>query len=121
MTVLLVSLGAFVGAPARYLTDRGMQRRFGNRLPWGTLTVNLVASAVLGGLLGAGRHLDPNLAALLGTGFCATLSTYSTFSFEALRLHQSGARTRAVAYVTLTLVGGFTVAGAGWAIGSTLT
>ena len=118
MTVLLVSLGALVGAPARYLTDRAVQTRLGSAFPWGTLAVNLVASLVLGVLLGAGTSADPGLVSLVGTGFCGALSTYSTFSFETLRLHQRGAAGSAIGYLALSVAGGLGVAAAGWAMAS---
>ncbi len=121
MTLLLVSLGALIGAPARYLTDRAVQSRFGSALPWGTLTVNVLASFVLGGLLGAGPHLDAHWLAFLGTGVCGTLSTYSTFSYETMRLYQRGTPARAVANVAVSLVAGIGAAAAGWALVGGLT
>lgn len=121
VTVLLVSLGAMIGAPARYLTDRWVQVRFGSSFPWGTLAVNVFASFVIGIVLGAGTGVDGPMRALIGTGFCGALSTYSTFSFEAMRLHQRGTRLQAYGYVALTLTAGITAAAAGWAIGAVLS
>lgn len=116
MTVLLIALGAGIGAPARYLTDRAMQARHRTAaFPWGTLTVNVFASLVLGVLVGA--RLDPGLVALFGTGFCGTLSTYSAFSYETLRLSAAGARRQAVLNVLLTLLAGIGAAALGWALG----
>ncbi|WP_206443414.1 fluoride efflux transporter FluC, partial [Candidatus Protofrankia californiensis] len=48
MNWLLVILGAMAGAPVRYLTDRAVQARHDMLFPWGTFTVNVVASGVLG-------------------------------------------------------------------------
>jgi CrcB protein len=121
VTLLLISLGAFVGAPARYLTDRRLQARYGGDLPLGTLTVNLVACLVLGGVLGAGSQLDSRLVGLIGTGFCGALSTYSTFSYETMRLQQIGRPRVALAYVALSLICGLGLAAAGWALGSALS
>jgi CrcB protein len=89
VTVLLVAAGAAVGAPVRYLVDRF--------LPWGTLLVNVVGSFLLGVLTAV--PADPALAALLGTGFCGALTTYSTFSYETLRLARDGRRRTAFLYV----------------------
>lgn len=116
----MITLGALVGAPARYLTDRGLQARLGSNWPWGTLTVNVVAALVLGIVFGAGTHIDYRVLALVGTGFCGALSTYSTFSFETMRLYERGSRGTAITYVAVTLVVGIGAAGAGWALGSAL-
>jgi CrcB protein len=117
---LVVALGAIVGAPARYMTDRALQSRHESDFPWGTLTVNVVASLLLGVVSGAGASLGTTVSALVGTGFCGALSTYSTFSYETMRLTQRGRHTFALANIGLSLVGGLGAAALGWAIGSSL-
>lgn len=117
MTLLMIALGAGLGAPARYLTDRCVQSRHDTVFPWGTLSVNLVASLALGIVTGVGAHLSTDLALLIGTGFCGALSTYSTFSYETLRLLQNGARFYAAANVAVSLVAGIGAAALGWSIG----
>jgi fluoride exporter len=91
--VLAVLAGGMLGAPARYLADRMIQARHDSVFPWGTFAVNLAGSAVLGFLLGAQSHLglSPAAFALLGTGFCGGLTTFSTFDYETLRLLEDGA------------------------------
>jgi fluoride exporter len=121
VTVLLVALGAALGAPLRYLTDRGIQSRHDTLFPWGTLTVNVVASLLLGILAGAGSRLDPDLGLLIGTGFCGALSTYSTFSYETMRLTQDGDRFFAVANVAVSLVAGIGAAALGWTVGASVS
>ena len=93
MIVLAVLAGGMLGAPARYLADRLIQARHDSVFPWGTFAVNVAGSAVLGFLLGARSHLGlPSAAfALLGTGFCGGLTTFSTFGYETLRLLEDGA------------------------------
>ncbi len=81
MTILLIA----VGAPARYLTDRAIQSRHATGYPWGTFTVNVLGSFILG-VMASTERLDPALAAGLGTGFCGALTAYSTFSYETLPL-----------------------------------
>lgn len=80
MTVLLVALGAAVGAPLRYLTDKAVQSRHDTAFPWGTFTANIVACLVLGLVTGAvvAGATGTGVQALVGTGFCGALSTYST-------------------------------------------
>jgi CrcB protein len=106
MTALLVMVGAAVGAPLRYLVDRFVQQRHDSVFPWGTCTVNIAGSAILGAIAGAGSALPAGVGALLGTGFCGALTTYSTFSYETLRLAEQKAWFYAVANVVVTLVAG---------------
>jgi CrcB protein len=117
---LMVAVGAIVGAPARYLTDRTIQSKHDSEFPWGTLTVNVFASLVLGSVAGASIHVAPDISALVGTGFCGALSTYSTFSYESMRLSQQGARLQAGGYVALSVVVGIGAAALGWAISTAL-
>jgi CrcB protein len=115
---LLVIAGAMAGAPLRYLTDRAVQSRHDSVFPWGTFTVNVVGSLVLGLLTGAvaagaaGSHLQ----LLIGTGLCGALTTYSTFSYETLRLAQDGARLYAAANVVASVVAGLGAAFLGVAL-----
>ena len=122
MAFLFVCLGAAIGAPARYLTDRAVQARHDSVLPWGTMTVNVVGSTVLGLLvgLGHGHHVPTWVSLAVGTGFCGALTTYSTFSYETLRLYETGARLYAALNVALSLVAGLAAAFAGVALGSAL-
>ncbi len=101
---MLVFVGAAVGAPLRYLTDRAIQSRHDSLFPWGTLTVNVVGSLILGGLTAAAGTLPVPLLALWGTGFCGALTTYSTFSFETLRLIEQRAYLYALLNVTVSVV-----------------
>ena len=120
MTWLWVALGAAVGAPGRYLTDRWVQSRHDSVFPWGTLAVNVVASFVLGIVAGAASGVSSAVAALVGTGFCGALSTYSTFSYETLRLLENRARFFAATNVVVALAAGLAAAALGWVVGAAL-
>ncbi|MGW7687638.1 fluoride efflux transporter CrcB [Streptomyces asiaticus] len=115
MNWLLVIAGGMVGAPLRYLTDRAVQTRHDSVFPWGTFLVNIGGCLVLGLLTGAAAEgaASQRLQLLLGTGLCGALTTYSTFSYETLRLAEEGARLFAVANVGLSLVAGVGAAFAG--------
>ncbi|MET8388813.1 fluoride efflux transporter CrcB [Streptosporangium canum] len=108
MNWLLVLLGGAVGAPLRYLTDRAVQAHHDTVFPWGTFTVNVVGAMILGVLAGAVLAGAVGNAAqlLLGTGLCGALTTYSTFSYETLRLAETGALFLAVANVAASVVAG---------------
>lgn len=116
MTVLLVALGAAVGAPARYLIDRAVQARHDSLFPWGTFTANVAGSFLLGLLAAAGLHASQEVLALLGTGLCGALTTYSTFSYETLRLAQQRANLLATLNVVVSIVAGLCAAYLGAAI-----
>lgn len=122
MNWLLVVVGGMVGAPLRYLTDRAVQSRHDSVFPWGTFVVNISGCLVLGLLTGAvsagaaGSHLQ----LLLGTGLCGALTTYSTFSYETLRLTETGASLYAAANVVASIVVGLGAAFAGVGVAQAL-
>lgn len=118
MIPLVIAIGAAIGAPARYLTDRAIQSRHETTFPWGTLTVNLLASLVLGVVTGASGHLSASTVAFIGTGLCGALSTFSTFSYETMRLVEERSEFYAVANVLLSVVAGLGAAACGWSIGA---
>lgn len=118
MTALWVVLGAAVGAPLRYLTDRAVQSAHGTSFPWGTVTVNLVASLVLGIVTGA--SVGSTVSAVVGTGFCGGLSTWSTLGYETVRLAEAGERTHAVLDVVIQTFAGLGAAALGLVVGATL-
>lgn len=105
MTWVLVAVGAAVGAPIRYLAGHFFDHGF----PAGTLIVNVVGSFLLGAL--TSLSLDADSAALLGTGFCGALTTYSAFVVQS---HDHGPRI-GVPYASLSLVLCFLGAVAGYA------
>lgn len=101
MTWLLVGLGAALGAPARFAVDVAVGRWTGGRWPWGTLTVNVVGSGLLGLLVRAG--LGERGWALLAVGVCGAFTTASTFTWEALGLLRREGVLAAMAYVLGTV------------------
>lgn len=113
-TLLLVALGAAVGAPVRYLTDRGLQSTHGTGVPWGTFAVNVVASFVLGLVLGA--PAPHAIAALVGIGFCGSLSTWSTLAYDTVRLADERAWTTSAMNVVASVLAGLGAAGLGFAL-----
>nr|WP_155073511.1 fluoride efflux transporter CrcB [Streptomyces taklimakanensis] len=100
----MVALGGAAGACLRYVVDRAVQARHESVFPWGTLTVNAVGSLLLGLLTGSAWGAAGPGAALLGTGLCGALTTYSTFSHETLRLAELGRARAAAANAVVTPV-----------------
>ncbi|MDO9455046.1 CrcB family protein [Nocardioides sp.] len=97
MTVLLVALGAAVGAPLRFLVASRLDDRL-RAVALGTLAVNVAGSFVLGALSGAA--VDGAALALLGTGFCGGLTTYSAFAVQTAERGRWGP-----AYAAVTVLG----------------
>jgi fluoride exporter len=104
---LLISLGGAIGTLARYLTAVAAARMFGVDFPWGTLGVNLFGAFAIGFVqtLGLDALLISDDARLfLSTGIMGGLTTYSAFSYEAVRLAEIGAWPQAALYVVVTTV-----------------
>ncbi|MGI8810137.1 MAG: fluoride efflux transporter CrcB [Acidimicrobiales bacterium] len=90
--VAFVAAGA-VGALARYLVDGLVGDRAEGAFPWGTFLINATGSLLLGVLSGLTLyHAFPKTPeVVLGTGFCGAYTTFSTFTFETVRLLEEGA------------------------------
>jgi CrcB protein len=122
VTVLLVLVGGAVGAPLRYLTDLLVQSRHDSVLPWGTFAVNTVGSLVLGVTAGAVSAVDgPDwVLALLGTGLCGALTTFSTFGYETLRLVEDGSWGAAATNAAASVLMAVAACTAGWELAASL-
>ena len=104
MTALLVLVGAAVGAPLRYLTDRAVQSRHDSLFPWGTFAVNLVGCLLFGAIAGAAEQrvrLAPEVRAFLLVGVLGGFTTFSSYAFESFTLVRDGQ----FAAATVNLVG----------------
>lgn len=123
MTVAMVLLGGAIGAPLRYLTDLFVQSRHDSVFPWGTLTVNVVGSLILGVTSAAVTDLGPQtwVLALIGTGLCGALTTFSTFGFETVRLLEQGSVLTAAANTIASLAIGLAACAGGFAVAAAVT
>ena len=112
---LAVALGAAFGAVARYLVDRAVTWRFESVFPAGTWVINITGSFVLGLLTGLSTHhgLPQGAMVTLGTGVCGGYTTFSTFSFESLRLMEDGAGLVALANFAGSIAAGLAAAALG--------
>ena len=102
MTVLWIGLGGFIGANARYFLGRAVIERYGSAFPWGTLTVNVLGSLLIGVILeiiGQRATSDPAYRLFLVVGFLGGFTTFSTFAFESVTLLEDERWLRAGAYI----------------------
>lgn len=116
----VVAAGA--GAPARYLLDGFVQDRSGGAFPWGTFVVNVIGSLLLGLLTGLGLYhgASSTLRTLVGTGGLGAFTTFSTYTFETVRLAEEGDMSGAAINAGLSLVVCGLAAAAGLALAAAL-
>jgi CrcB protein len=115
--VAFLAAGA-AGACLRYLVDGFVGDRAPGVFPWGTFAVNASGSLLLGLLTGLSLYhaLPKAPRAVLGTGFCGAYTTFSTFSYETLRLLEEGAVQEAVLNALTTVLTCAAAAAAGLAL-----
>ena len=111
-------VAAAVGAPARYLLDGWVQDRAGGAFPWGTFVVNVGGCLALGILTGFGLYhdLSATTRTIVGTGGLGAYTTFSTFTFETVRLAEEGAVEAALLNVGASLLVGLAAATLGLAL-----
>lgn len=115
---LALSIAGGSGACARLVLDGVIRSRNRSALPWGTIVINLTGSFALGFLVGmAAGHLVPSdWLLVLGTGFLGGYTTFSTASFETVRLLQNDERGKGLFNAFGTLISATAMAGIGlWA------
>jgi CrcB protein len=96
-----VGLGGFVGANARYLLGGWIATRFGTTFPYGTFAINITGCFVIGMIMGAldSHLLSPTIRLALAIGFVGAYTTFSTFTYETIRLIEDGSVLLATANV----------------------
>jgi CrcB protein len=90
---LIISLGAIVGANARYLISRFAAKALGPVFPYGTLFINVSGSMIVGFFViwASERALvDPRWRLLIVIGFCGAFTTFSSYAFETMAYFEQG-------------------------------
>jgi len=109
MAWLLVFLGGGLGAAARHGVNLTAARVIGIAFPWGTLTVNILGSLLMGLIAGwlalkAGAGWSQHLRLFLTTGFLGGFTTFSAFSLDVALLWERGAHGAATLYVAASVL-----------------
>lgn len=86
-----IAVGSALGGMARYACSRAVALRYGETFPWGTLTVNVVGSLVIGFLAALSAPesrllISPNARQFMMVGLCGGFTTFSSFSLQTLEL-----------------------------------
>ncbi|HTS88201.1 MAG TPA: fluoride efflux transporter CrcB [Gemmatimonadales bacterium] len=101
-----IALGSAIGGVSRYLFGGFIQRLTGGTFPTGTFLINVVGSFLLGLFYRYASEsiaVTPEVRAFLTIGFCGGFTTFSSFSYETVRLLEDGETARALAYVGLSV------------------
>jgi CrcB protein len=121
---VMVGIGGFIGAIARFVLGSYIGNRFGTRFPYGTFVINMSGSFLLGmvmAVLTQKTDASPNWRYLVPIGFIGAYTTFSTFEYETLRTVQDGQMLMAFANVALSIIVGFGAVWAGILVGRTLS
>lgn len=106
--LVLVMIGGALGAGARHLAGRAVQQHMGSAFPWGTLSVNVIGSLLMGLLIGyiaRGEQDGEQLRLLLGVGVLGGFTTFSAFSLEVVQLLQRGDWASGLGYILISVIG----------------
>ena len=107
INILYIATGGAFGAVMRYLVSTGVHALLGRGFPYGTLTVNVGGSFMMGFLfifMIERSSLGPEWRALILIGFLGAFTTFSTFSIETLNLVESGAIARAFTNILVNVI-----------------
>ncbi|HQO49875.1 MAG TPA: fluoride efflux transporter CrcB [Bacteroidales bacterium] len=104
-SILIIGFGGFLGTIFRFLVSRYFQFYYTSAFPWGTFTVNILGSLLIGiiyGISERGNVLSPEWRLFLTVGICGGFTTFSSFSNEAYLLLQGKEFFRFAAYSGLS-------------------
>jgi fluoride exporter len=120
--LLAVAAGGALGAVARYKVSEAVYLQWGKNFPWGTFTVNIAGSLIIGISWFVIDHADvtAGMKAFLITGLLGAFTTFSTYSYETLLLLKDGNYIRALIYVVTSTGAGILMAYLGWTVSRTI-
>jgi len=108
--LLIVGLGGFIGSVARFLVSKLNLYWTVFSLPFGTLTVNVLGSLIIGFIVGISAKseiISPGFRLFLMVGVCGGFTTFSSFTLENFNLMQNGQFASVLIYTCLSIFFGF--------------
>lgn len=116
-TILAIGSGGFIGAVLRAYLNGVISHKVPHELPFGTLSVNLIGSFIMGCLIAYFMYsslLSVHVKSFLSTGVLGALTTYSTFAIESFLLFNGGSIVLALTNMALNVFGSVIMAGSGY-------
>lgn len=124
LNLFWIGIAGGLGSITRYLTSGLALRFFGMAYPYGTLSVNVLGSFLMGLIVEfslASSSISPTLRLVLTTGFLGGFTTYSSFNQETIQQIQSGDYQKAFLYIMMTLVFCLAAGYLGWGLARKIT
>jgi CrcB protein len=120
--ILLVGLGGSLGSILRYVSAKTIDAKVNSIFPYGTLTVNLVGSFIIGVVyaLAIRKTGSDNWSVLLGAGFCGGFTTFSAFAVENLNLINQKMFSTSILYIAVSILLGLLAVAGGTMVGNRL-
>ena len=113
MKILLIGIGGFIGAIARFYVTKFGNSMLGEKIPFGTVLVNILGSFILGLVVTLSVEkmvISEDMKLMMGTGFLGAFTTFSTFSVETVYLLEARSYAPAFTYMALNIFVGITFA-----------
>ncbi len=105
--LVAIAVGGAVGALGRHFVNVAMGSLLGTGFPWGTVTVNIVGSFLMGVLihmLAVSWNVSPEMRALLTVGALGAFTTFSTFSLDVVTMYERDELLLTGIYIAVSVV-----------------
>jgi len=116
--LFVIGLGGFIGSILRYVVGKSVDERLNSAFPWGTFTVNVVGSFIIGLVYTLALRklgLAENWRLFLGVGFCGGFTTFSAFAWENVNLLDQKLIGTSLLYIIMSVILGLlAIVAGGW-------
>lgn len=115
-SLFIIGAGGFLGSISRYGITLLTTKLWGSGFPWGTISVNIIGSFLIGIVYGMAVHndwLSADLRLFLAIGFCGSFTTFSTFSYDIIQLLNTGHFIYTTLYIAGSILAGILAVYAG--------